>query len=247
MKISVCIATYNGEKYLKNQIDSIINELSLNDEIIVCDDQSVDETISFLENYNDSRIKIFINATRLGHVRNFEKAISMATGEYVFLSDQDDVWIPGRVKKMMNCLVSNPSALMVASNFDLINEFEEKTGEFRLLGAVRGSKLMQVIDIFLGRMPYYGCTFLFKKQFRGYFLPIPAGVESHDIWMALVASSLGRVVNIPDATLMHRIHGGNLTVKKRRSILLVLRSRVVFFYQLVRRFFELNFERKGIS
>ena len=107
--ISVCIATYNGEKYIREQLDSILVQLGPDDEIVVCDDRSSDRTLELIEGYRDSRIHVHRNEKNLGHVRNFEKAISLSRGDYLFLSDQDDVWLPGRVQEMLGQMQSDAS------------------------------------------------------------------------------------------------------------------------------------------
>lgn len=92
--ISVCMATYNGEEYIKEQLESILCQLGEMDEIIISDDGSTDNTLNIIESYNDSRIKIHINTGKHGFVYNFENALQKAKGEYIFLSDQDDIWLP---------------------------------------------------------------------------------------------------------------------------------------------------------
>jgi glycosyltransferase involved in cell wall biosynthesis len=238
--ISVCLATYNGGDYIKEQLNSILTQIALRDEIVICDDCSTDDTLLIINDYNDSRIRLYENPTRLGHVGNFERALTLSKGEYIFLSDQDDVWLSGRVKEMMNCMYIHSDALLVASNFDLINEYGIEVGRFRKLGHVSRFWPINVGLIFAGRMPYYGCTFLLKRKVLDYCLPIPSGIESHDIWIALIASLFGGVVNIPGATLQHRIHSRNVTVKNRRSPFVVLKSRARFFTALSMRFLKLK-------
>lgn len=234
--ISVCMATFNGERYIKEQLDSILIQLDSRDEVVVCDDGSSDKTLFIVNNFNDARIRVFENPVRLGYVGNFEKAMTLSVGEYIFLSDQDDVWLPGRVIAMMNSLNENPKALLVASNFDLIDDVGIAMGEFRKLRSVCRFGFINIGLIFLGRMPYYGCTFLFRRKILDYCLPMPARIESHDIWIALVANLFGGVVNIRGATLKHRIHSRNATVKNPRSLLIVLKSRSRFFTALLIRF-----------
>lgn len=240
--ISVCIATYNGEKYIQEQLDSILSQLGRGDELIICDDQSIDRTLDIIADYRDDRIRTYRNDTRMGHVRNFEKAISLARGDFIFLSDQDDVWLPGRVTAMMKYMEDEPSALLVASNFDLIDENGNAIGEFRFLRSVKPLRLMQLFCILAGRAPYFGCTFLMRRRMLDYCMPIPARIESHDIWIALVASMVGHVVNIPGSTLQHRVHGRNVTVKKRRATSVILWSRYYFIRALVMRAFSLSFK-----
>lgn len=233
--ISVCMATYNGARFIRAQVDSILEQLGPEDELVVCDDGSRDQTLSILVDYHDARIKIHRNPDQLGHVRNFERAISLAEGDYIFLSDQDDVWTPDRVRLMIDSMNAAPEALLVASNFDLIDAQDQEVGQFRKLGRVKPFRWLQVASIFAGRSPYFGCTFLLRREALRYFMPIPGGVESHDIWFGLVASMLGGVVNLPVATLKHRVHDSNVTARKRRALTVILKSRLVFARALVLR------------
>ena len=102
--ISICMATYNGEKYIKEQIDSILPQLSKNDEIIISDDSSTDDTLSIIRSFNDHRIKIFSGCNFHSPISNFENALKYAKGDYIFLSDQDDVWLENKVERMMEAL-----------------------------------------------------------------------------------------------------------------------------------------------
>lgn len=240
--ISVCIATYNGAKYIVEQLDSIVSQIGAADEIVICDDQSSDETLAIVAAYNDPRIRACRNEARLGHVRNFEKAMSLSRGDYIFLSDQDDIWMPGRVQTMMSGLNENPSIDLVASNFDFIDAQGQAIGEFRQLGVAKKARLAQICSIFLGRAPYFGCTFLMRRALLQSCLPIPKGIESHDIWFALVASSVGSVLNLQEPTLLHRMHGGNVSTPKRRALPVVLRSRARFLWALALRLISFKFK-----
>ena len=242
--ISVCMATYNGAQYIREQIDSILLQLGPDDEIVVCDDCSGDATLEVVESYHDPRIRAYRNNVNLGHVRNFEKAIALARGDFIFLSDQDDLWLPGRVAHMMALMASEPAVLLVASNFDLINADGADIGEYRLLGPVRPTALRQALAILAGRSPYWGCTFLMKRDGLQYGLPIPKNVESHDIWIALMASMFGRVMNIAGPTVKRRIYAGNLTVGRRRALGVVLRSRYHFLRALASRTILLKFANR---
>ena len=117
--VSVCIATYNGEKYLRQQIESILPQLSKEDEIVISDDCSTDRTVEILKVFKDERIKIFVNESNLGVVENFENAIKQSIGEYVFLSDQDDVWKPNKVETIKQLLQTYD---FVSHNAEIIND-----------------------------------------------------------------------------------------------------------------------------
>ncbi|MDE5758415.1 MAG: glycosyltransferase, partial [Allobaculum sp.] len=91
--ISVCIATYNGERYIETQIRSILDQLNEDDEIIISDDSSTDRTLDIIRSLNDSRIKLFAGNKFHSRTFNFENALKQATGDFIFLSDQDDIWL----------------------------------------------------------------------------------------------------------------------------------------------------------
>lgn len=239
VRVSVCICSFNGEKYIHDQLASILGQLGDLDEVVLCDDGSTDRTVSIVRSFEDIRIRIFVNEINLGHVRNFEKSLSLAKGRYIFLSDQDDIWVNGRVSKMLGLLTNVPNFLLLASNFDLIDEKGLPIGVFRKLGRVHNSKMLQIFSIFSGASPYFGCTFLMTRDILKYCLPIPKGIESHDIWIALIASTMGGVINMEEATLYHRIHGNNATPRKRRSIYIVMKSRIIFFGSLIVRIYKL--------
>ena len=101
--ISVCIATYNGEKYIKEQLDSIINQIKEDDEIVISDDNSTDRTLEIINSYKDKRIKIYHSNAR-NFKKNFENALGNANGDIIFLSDQDDVWIDGKYEMCVSAL-----------------------------------------------------------------------------------------------------------------------------------------------
>ena len=100
--ISVCMASFNGNKYIKKQLDSILSQLGIDDEVIIVDDASEDDTVSTIMNFNDPRIKLFENENNTGVIASFERSITLAKGEIIFLSDQDDIWLPNKIQKMMS-------------------------------------------------------------------------------------------------------------------------------------------------
>ncbi|MCD7932673.1 MAG: glycosyltransferase [Tannerellaceae bacterium] len=118
--VSVCIATYNGEKYLKEQIDSILIQLEGEDELIISDDNSTDSTLQILKEYDDARIKT-IEANQFNSpIYNFENAIKYSKGNIIILSDQDDIWYPYKVDKIKTFL---KKYLLVFSNATIVDEF----------------------------------------------------------------------------------------------------------------------------
>lgn len=127
MTKSVALCTYNGEKYLKEQLESILSQENPVDEIVICDDCSTDETTSILKEYESqfpNIFRVFINAENLGYVRNFEKALSLCTGEIIFLCDQDDLWRKDKTQKILQFFSNNPKIGVVAHDLELIGNLE---------------------------------------------------------------------------------------------------------------------------
>ncbi|OCW96323.1 glycosyltransferase [Alishewanella sp. HH-ZS] len=219
-RVSVCMATYNGERYITEQLISIISQLKATDELIIIDDCSVDRTFDIVTRFSegDNRIRVFKNEFNLGVNQTFDIAINKATGDIIFLSDQDDVWVPGRVEVMKNSLCSQGKSFL-SSNFNLIdssgnliksvNDFSLSPGEGFLFN------LRNILNIFTGRISYYGCAMCFTKDFARSVTPFPHFVESHDLWIAMAANVKSDCIHLKDITLSRRIHGSNVSVVSR--------------------------------
>ena len=199
--ISVCIPTYNGEKFLKPQIDSVLSQLSQNDEIVVSDDGSSDNTIEILENYKDSRIKIFSNP-RKGVISNIENALQNSIGEYIFLCDQDDVWVENKVNKMMEAL--SESYLVVSDCYVTDQNLNTIYESFYKQNNSRTNKWLALL-----KNPYLGCCMAFKRKVLDLALPFPSKIPMHDIWIGNVAAFKFQVKFIPDKLIFYRRHGNN--------------------------------------
>jgi len=232
MNISVCIASYNGEKYIKTQLNSIINQLEINDEIIIVDDCSTDKTIEIIESIMDYRITVFKNNFNMGHVYSFNRAIELSSNDIVFMSDQDDIWKNGRVLLMKKNLLDSKS-LLLSSNSEFINS-EGVNLDYNTNGVneiYSTNYFNNIIDIFFGKTNYYGCLMVFKKELKKIILPIPGFVESHDLWIAMAANLLSSNTHCNDITLSRRIHQNNASIVNR-NIFLKLKSRWIFLISL---------------
>ena len=233
MNISVCLATYNGEKFIIEQLSSIIRQLDANDEIIIVDDCSTDRTIEAIQSVNDSRIKIYFNHINKGHVFSFGRAISLTTKDYIFMSDQDDIWIDDRLQIMLDRMLSS-NVLLLSSNTNYINSDGNKIdfSENKLKPKRSNKYLSNIIDILLGKGYYYGCAMAFKKEFKKIILPIPEYVESHDLWIALAANIYKSNLHLNESTLNRRVHGANASIVKRK-IIPKLFSRLIFIKSII--------------
>lgn len=242
-RISVCIATYNGEEYIFEQIKSILKQIKENDEIIVVDDCSKDKTVDIIKKISDKRIRIYINDINLGVNKNFEKAILKSKNEYIFLSDQDDIWIDNRVEFMMEELLKK-DVNVVAGNSLFINKNGEKIDyDIRRLRDVESnSAIKNLVKIFKGNAAYYGCAMGFNRDLLKIVVPIPQYVESHDLWIAKAGITTNSIKHINENVVIRRLHGNNASIVNRK-IHIKIYSRFIFLISL----FELFRRKKKYS
>jgi glycosyltransferase involved in cell wall biosynthesis len=230
---SVCIATYNGENFIEEQINSILPQLKTDDEVIIVDDSSVDGTVFLIKKLNDPRIKLFQNEINIGVNKTFEKAIFLSCGDNIFLSDQDDIWTEDHVEVLLSA-IENENSLLVSSNYICfgINEYLCKKYESKLEPSKSKKYLRNLIDIFCGSLNYFGCTMAFRKELKDIILPFPLYLESHDLWIALTANILKSNIHIKNITLKKRIHINNTSIVKRNLIKKIL-SRFIFLLSIL--------------
>lgn len=226
--VSVCMATYNGARFLSEQLTSILDELQDGDEVVVVDDASDDGTVAILESFDDRRIRVIRQQKNAGYVATFEHAMRSASGEVLFLADQDDVWIPGRREALIAGLSQSQ---VVASNLLLLGSNEALpspiTGRpWRLSRATSHQYVRNRVRILLGIAPYYGCAMAIRRDFTRVALPFPSFlVESHDLWLAILANRAHAMSHVMAPTILRRIHDTNSSPSKPRGAIAVIRSR----------------------
>ena len=227
-KISVAMATYNGEKYIKEQIETILKNLNDNDELVISDDGSSDMTVEIIKSFNDKRIKL-INGPKKGLKQNFNNAIKNTSGDIIFLSYQDDIWMENKVEKMVECFNLNNyiliqhDAIVVDENDNvLLESFAEhrkvKTGIIKNL--IKNS--------------YHGCCIAFRKELKNEILPIPDNIYLHDEWIGLVAELNGKTCFINDKLIKYRRHSENNSSFKHLPIKQMLKNRINYTKELVK-------------
>ncbi len=239
-KISVCMACYNGELYIREQIDSILSQLSEKDELIVIDDGSADRTGKIVQEIKDARINYVRNASNMGVNRSFEKAIRMAGNDYIFMADQDDLWTDGRLERMLEEM--RKGSLLVSGNSIAIDGAGQETDYDlgRLSKADSGRYGKNILGIFTGKAFYYGCAMAFHKNLKKIILPFPEFIESHDLWIAMAANLAKSNVHLEEVVLKRRIHGKNASVLQRKlteklySRWIFVKSYVVLFRRLIK-------------
>lgn len=214
--ISVCIPTYNGENYIEQQILSILSQLKENDEIIISDDSSTDKTLNIINSINDKRIKVIHHLKNKQHfpfsytTSNIENALRYAKGDYIFLCDQDDVWLKNKIELFLqsfnkyNIILSDCSI----TDYDL-NILVHSKMKFENVhtGILRN----------LYKCGYLGCCMAFKKELLKYILPIPHTVP-HDLWIGIIGKYYGNFGIIQQPTMLYRRHDKNVSSTNNKLI-----------------------------
>lgn len=235
--ISVCMASYNGERYIEKQIETILMNLSEEDELVISDDGSTDKTRDIICKYQkqDSRIKL-IDGPKDGVIANFENAIETTKGEFIYLSDQDDIWECDKVEKVQRCF-ENQDCMLVIHDADIIDENENVTEASFF--KKRGSKPGILNNII--KNSYIGCCIAFRREILDMVLPIPRNIEMHDQWIGIIAEMKGKVFFLDDVLFHYRRHGLNVSSFQHYPLPKMIRNRIVLIFELVRR----NFSKKG--
>lgn len=225
--ISICMATYNGSDYIERQLLSILCQLGEADEVILVDDFSSDATLEVVERLSDRRIKIYRNGSNEGVLRSFERAISLASGDIIFLSDQDDVWCPEKVKRFLQVFDGRPDVTLVLSDAKVINEIDEIVADSFF--ASRGG-FSPGIWHNIAKNKYLGCTMAFRRSMVEKFLPFPEDIPMHDMWIGCINSIYGTPCFLDLPLMAYRRHQHNASPAKRRDIAQIL----VWRWQLVK-------------
>jgi glycosyltransferase involved in cell wall biosynthesis len=226
-KISVCMAAYNGSQFIEEQVVSILCQLKEGDELIIVNDYSTDNTLETLKSFNSSKIKIINNTRNLGLVKSFEIALNHSTGDIIFFSDQDDIWIEGKVIKTLDHMQQQKS-LVVVCDATVFNEdgkiIQDSFFNFRN----SGSGLLKNFY----KNSYIGCCMAIDAKVKPYILPLPDKTLLHDEWIGLICEVLGRTSFLPEILVMYRRHSMNQTNMSRASWRKVIQKRFVLLKAL---------------
>ena len=209
--ISVCIATYNGERYIRQQIESIVCQLNVDDEIIVSDDGSTDGTLDIVKGIGDKRIKIIEGPGRKSPILNFECALKASKGDFIFLSDQDDVWKPDKVEICMKWLKTYHCVVSDAEVTD--NRLKPLYPSLYAIMQVRQGRIYNTV----WKNGYTGCCMAFRRDVVEASLPFPKDIPMHDIWIGNVAAYKYNVIFIPDRLIHFRRHENTISCNGKGS------------------------------
>lgn len=228
IKISVCMASYNGQKYIEEQVFSILEQLGENDELIVSDDGSSDNTLEILSSIEDSRLKVIINEKEQGYTKNFENALQNASGDYFFLSDQDDIWLNNKLNVMLEELRSSNFVMcngkivnkdLIYSGVNHFEKFKVKTGFVRNFLKTR----------------YVGAFMAFDKEVYNKILPFPNNqyLAPHDYWITCIVEMGFKVTLINEPLMLYRRHDSNVTGDgSKRDFFLRIKQRVYVLFKI---------------
>lgn len=226
--VSIAMTTYNGEKYLREQLDSIYRQTHKNIEVIVCDDRSTDNTANILEEYSRKfALKYYINENNLGFVKNFEKVISLCNGDYIALADQDDVWLKNKIEVLLNEIGEN---LLIHTDCTLIDEQSNIISRY-WKGNIESHTSFE--DFLFSNM-VTGCTVLMSQELQKKSLPFPEGLAYHDWWLGIVSVNETRLKYITTPLTLYRQHSSQDTGAYTNKIFMLnIFKHLKFFYQRV--------------
>lgn len=230
-KISVCLATYNGENFIKDQVTSILCQLGIDDELIISDDSSSDRTVDILNSLSDPRILILQEQKFRNPILNFENALKSASGDVIFLSDQDDLWTNNKVEVMIRAL--NQFDLVV-SDCKIIKEDDQLIHEsFFFINKSKKGLINNLI-----KNSYLGCCMAFNKNILDLALPFPKNLPMHDWWIGMVGEAFFKTTFLPNKLIYYRRHGNNASStaeKSKNSLIVKLSFRIKLIWELIKR------------
>ena len=213
VKISVCMATYQGERFIEEQLDSILPQLGPNDEVIVSDDGSTDGTVGRVKAYQDSRIRLFHNDGNLGYSKNFEHALIQSSGDIIFIADQDDVWLPDKISTMLESLKNHD---MVVSDVTIVDEdlSQIDPSHFQHYG-VRKGFLRNLL-----KTRYIGAAMAMHRHVLDMLLPMPrrSSLCAYDYWIAVVSERYFDVGLVDRPLMLYRRHEGTASTGGSGSV-----------------------------
>lgn len=207
--VSVCMAVKNGSRFLTEQIESILPQLTGTDELVISDDHSTDNTIELIKDFRDNHIKLLSNPNE-GLISNFENALQASCGTYIFLADQDDVWMPNKIEVMKKTLQSHDLAVC---DCEIVDEnLKSFQGSFYQLNNSKKGLLHNLMQ-----NSYMGCCMAFHRKVLSKALPFPRNIVVHDGWIGLISELYFKKIFIPDKLVLHRKHNKNASYTATRS------------------------------
>lgn len=210
--ISVCMTTYNGEKYLKAQLSSILSQLSYDDECLISDDGSTDHTIAIIQEFQNKYPQIrLLQGPRKGVIANFNYCISQSKGDFIFLADQDDVWHADKVEKILALFQLQPQTKLILSDLAIVDsDLKLMHASYFKYKKVKTGTIANII-----RNRYIGAGMAFRADLKHEILPIPNHVPMHDMFIGIMAEP--NVALLPEVLTDYRRHEDNASQLQTKS------------------------------
>lgn len=231
VRVSVAMAVYNGERYLKQQMDSVLCQLGANDEIIISYNQSTDDTLKIISEYAslDERVHVYRCAEK-GVNANFENAIRMSHGMYILLCDQDDVWMPDKISVICDTFEKTGADLILHDCFITDKELDHDGGDTLFAKRRAGRGLVRNIV----KCAYHGCCMSFDSSIKDMVLPIPRSSFYHDFWIGIMCEHEHKnIVMLDKKLVLYRRHEDNSSGRKGRTLGKIIRERAELVRDMV--------------
>lgn len=208
--ISVCMATYNGERFIRRQLETILPQLAAADELVIADDSSTDGTPMILAEYAaaEPRIRLFTGNRFHSPIFNFAFALEQARGGIIVLADQDDVWLPNKLTMVRDCFARQAARpYLIVLDAQVVDEAGQELYPSVLAKLKAGPGFWK--NLYDNR--YLGCCLAFSRDLLARALPFPPRIPMHDIWLGQLCERVGTTAFIPAVTMQYRKHGASLT------------------------------------
>jgi len=228
------MASYNGSRFIREQLRSILEQSLPVDEIIIVDDASSDCTTEIIRDFADPRIILIQNKINLGVVASFEKSLVHATGDLIFLCDQDDVWRVDKVETFYRFFMIHPKVTAAVSDANVIDQNGDQIRHSWL--GPSGFRSGLIPNLIKNR--YTGCAMAFRRSALEYCLPIPPRVPMHDAWIGMANQLFGDVGYIADPLFSYRRHGNNVVTGDHAPLKQMAAWRFHLSFELYRRFLK---------
>ena len=225
--ISVCMASFNGAKYIKEQIESILPQLPDDAEFIISDDGSTDSTLEIIKSINDKRIKVIAGPGK-GVVKNFENALMCARGDVVFLTDQDDTWREDKLSKVLEAFEDGTTECVLHDATVVDGEGNVIMPSFFRWRGVKHGLIHNIL-----KNSYTGCCMAFTSVLKDAVLPFPESIEMHDWWIGLNAEKRGKALFVEDRLIAYRRHGQNTNSLDGYPLKRKIQNRITFIKALI--------------
>lgn len=230
IRVSVAMAAYNGEKYIKEQIETILAAMGRDDELVISDDGSTDATRKIVQEFvaADGRIRL-IDGPRQGVKKNFENVLLACRGEYLFLADQDDIWKEEKIERVLSVFEEKKCAVVIHDAAVVAEDGKEilmsSFFEWRNSGAGALKNIW--------KNTYIGCCMAFKRELLDKVIPVPDNIEMHDQWIGVINDlKKGGTYFLPEKYLLYRRHGENASNMSHYGVAKMIRNRLVFVWEL---------------